>query len=175
MLDSCNIMDCSPAGSSSMDSSGQSTGGGCHFLSPGDIPHPGVEPRFPALQADDLPTELRGKPLFYCLNPPHTAAPGHPNRDITGQQPPSTHAQWPAPAPAPPLRITGRRRVGKGGQEGCPAWLGVGQGGADAAPEQTPPCLTPARTAAARADTHQHPRLILRSHTEHGPVETGGE
>ena len=28
------------------------------FPSPGDLPDPGIEPRSPALQADDLPTEL---------------------------------------------------------------------------------------------------------------------
>ena len=32
------------------------------FLSPGDLPDPGIEPRFPALQADALPSEPRGKP-----------------------------------------------------------------------------------------------------------------
>ena len=30
--------------------------------SPGDLPHPGIEPRSPALQADALPSELPGKP-----------------------------------------------------------------------------------------------------------------
>ena len=33
------------------------------FPSPGDLPNPGIEPRFPALQADSLPTELSGKPI----------------------------------------------------------------------------------------------------------------
>ena len=28
------------------------------FSSPGDLPYPGIEPRFPALQADSLLTEL---------------------------------------------------------------------------------------------------------------------
>ena len=32
------------------------------FLSPGDLPNPGIEPRSPALQAVSLPTELPGKP-----------------------------------------------------------------------------------------------------------------
>ena len=32
------------------------------FLSPGDLPNPGIEPRSPALQADSLPTEPPGKP-----------------------------------------------------------------------------------------------------------------
>ena len=32
------------------------------FPSPGDLPNPGIEPRFPALQADSLPAEPQGKP-----------------------------------------------------------------------------------------------------------------
>ena len=32
------------------------------FLSPGDLPDPGVEPRSPALQADALSSEPPGKP-----------------------------------------------------------------------------------------------------------------
>ena len=32
------------------------------FHSPGDLPNPGIEPRFPALQADSLPAEPPGKP-----------------------------------------------------------------------------------------------------------------
>jgi len=31
---------------------------GLPFPSPGDLPDTGIEPRSPALQADDLPTEL---------------------------------------------------------------------------------------------------------------------
>ena len=31
------------------------------FLSPGDLPNPGVKPRSPALQADSLAAELPGK------------------------------------------------------------------------------------------------------------------
>jgi len=32
------------------------------FLTPGDLPNPGIKPRSPALQADSLPSTLRGKP-----------------------------------------------------------------------------------------------------------------
>ena len=32
------------------------------FLSPGNLPNPGIEPRSPALQADSLPAEPQGKP-----------------------------------------------------------------------------------------------------------------
>ena len=35
---------------------------GLPFPSPGDLPDPGIEPRSPALQADTLPSEPRGKP-----------------------------------------------------------------------------------------------------------------
>ena len=31
--------------------------------SPGDLPHPGIEPGFSALQVDSLPAEIPGKPL----------------------------------------------------------------------------------------------------------------
>ena len=31
---------------------------GLPFPSPGDLPNPGLEPEFPELQADSLPTEL---------------------------------------------------------------------------------------------------------------------
>ena len=34
------------------------------FPSPGDLPHPGIEPRSLALQADSFPPEPQGKPLI---------------------------------------------------------------------------------------------------------------
>ena len=37
------------------------------FLSPGDLPEPGIEPVSLALQADFLPTELLGKPLHFLI------------------------------------------------------------------------------------------------------------
>ena len=61
-VNSCDPMDCSPPGSSVYgDSLGKNTGAGCQFPSTGDLSDPGIKPRFPALQADSLPTELRGK------------------------------------------------------------------------------------------------------------------
>ena len=49
---------------------------GLPFPSPGDLAHPGIEPRSPALQADTLPSEPQGKPKYYIypqasLMPPH--------------------------------------------------------------------------------------------------------
>ena len=35
---------------------------GLPFLSPGDLPKPGIKPRSPALQTDALPSEPPGKP-----------------------------------------------------------------------------------------------------------------
>ena len=60
----CDPMDCSPPGSSVFlllqYSPDKNTGMGCHFLLQGDLPHPGIEPRSPALQADSLTSEPPG-------------------------------------------------------------------------------------------------------------------
>ena len=44
-----------------MEFSRQQYCSGLPFPSPGDLPYPGIEPRFPALQADALLSELLGK------------------------------------------------------------------------------------------------------------------
>ena len=46
-----------------MEFSRQEYWSGLPFLSPGDLPDPGIEPRSPTLQADALPSEPPGKPL----------------------------------------------------------------------------------------------------------------
>ena len=48
----------------SVEFSKQECWSGLPFPSPGDLPHPGIEPGSPALQADSLPSELLGKPSF---------------------------------------------------------------------------------------------------------------
>ena len=59
----CDPMDCSPPGSSVHgDSPGKNTGVGCHALLQGDLPNPGIEPRFPTLQEDSLPLSHQGNP-----------------------------------------------------------------------------------------------------------------
>ena len=55
-------MDCSLPGSSVSGILQARILDGLPFPSPEDLPDPGMEPRSPALQADSLPTELRGKP-----------------------------------------------------------------------------------------------------------------
>ena len=54
----------------SMGFSRQEYWSGLPFLSPGDLPDPGIEPGSPALQADSLPPELQGKTeeLNMCQN-----------------------------------------------------------------------------------------------------------
>ncbi|KAM7234760.1 hypothetical protein CapIbe_013580, partial [Capra ibex] len=37
---------------------------GLPFPSPGDLPNPGIEPKFPAFQANSLPSEPPGNPTF---------------------------------------------------------------------------------------------------------------
>ena len=44
-----------------MEFSRQEYCSGLLFPSPGDFPHPGIEPRSPALQADVIPSEPPGK------------------------------------------------------------------------------------------------------------------
>ena len=46
----------------SMEFSRQEHWSGLPFLSPGDLPNPGIEPGSPALQAISLPAEPPGKP-----------------------------------------------------------------------------------------------------------------
>ena len=63
----CNPMDCTLPGSSvhqdppSKGFSRQEYWSGLPFPSPGDPPDPGIEPGFPALEADALPSEPPGK------------------------------------------------------------------------------------------------------------------
>ena len=50
--------------SPSMGFSRQGYWSGLPFPSPGDLPDPGIESGSPALQADALPSEPPGKPIF---------------------------------------------------------------------------------------------------------------
>ena len=58
----CDPMVPSPPGSS-MGFPRQKYWSGLPFPPPGDLPHPGIKPASPALQADSLPTEPPGKPV----------------------------------------------------------------------------------------------------------------
>ena len=56
--DSCDPWTVAHQAPLSMRFSRQEYWSGLPFPSPGDLPNPGIEPKSPALQADDLPTEL---------------------------------------------------------------------------------------------------------------------
>ena len=70
----CDPMDCSLPGTSVHgDSPGPNTGVGSLALLQGNFPNLGIEPRYPALQEDRLPTEPSGKPKstgVCCLSLP---------------------------------------------------------------------------------------------------------
>ena len=53
----------------SMEFSGLEYWSGLPFPSSGDLPDPGINPWFPALQADSLPSESPGTPLLMLLSP----------------------------------------------------------------------------------------------------------
>ena len=59
----CDPMDYSSQGS--MGFSRQEYWSGSPFPPPGYLPNPGIEPKYPALQADSLLPESPGKPLVY--------------------------------------------------------------------------------------------------------------
>ena len=64
-----NFMDCNLPGSSVVEFSRQEYWSGLPFPSPGDLPDPGIKPRFPVLQADSLPSEPPQKPSVFILAP----------------------------------------------------------------------------------------------------------
>ena len=102
----------------SMRFSRQGYWSGLPFLSPGDLPDPGIEPGTPALQANSLPIKLWGKPIHALGFPPIWNLPGlYPGpaffpEPILGFQPrlstwsgyPKLRCQWNwslSPRPAP--------------------------------------------------------------------------
>ena len=68
----CYLMDCSLPGSSVHGILQARLLKWVAIYSPGDLPDSGIEPRFPALQADSLPSEPPGKPMT-ILQIPSTA------------------------------------------------------------------------------------------------------
>ena len=64
----CDPMDCSPLAPLSIEFSRQEYWSGLPFPIPGDLPNPGIEPRFLTLQADSLLTKPPGKgKLLYLI------------------------------------------------------------------------------------------------------------
>ena len=75
MSNSCDPMTVACQASLFMGFLRQENWSGLPFLSPGDLPNPGIEPGSPALLADSLPSEPPMKPLKLILklvyNTPH--------------------------------------------------------------------------------------------------------
>ena len=61
----CDPVDCSLPGLSVHRISQAKYWSGLPFPPPGDLPHPGIEPASPALQADSLPLSHLGSPHFF--------------------------------------------------------------------------------------------------------------
>ena len=76
MSDSATLWTIAHQASLSMEFSRQEYWSGLQFPSPGDLPNPGIEPSFLALQADSLPIEPLGKP--FCVGASFRKEPGWP-------------------------------------------------------------------------------------------------
>ena len=79
-------------GSLSMELSRQEYWSRLPFPSPGDLPHPGIEPRPPALQADTLPSEPPGKPINLYM--PHQIGKISKTKREPWEQPVSGDLPW---------------------------------------------------------------------------------
>ena len=66
----CSPMDCRPPGPLSMGFSRQEHWSGLPCSPPGDLPHPGIEPRSPVLKADPLASEPPGRESLEGTNVP---------------------------------------------------------------------------------------------------------
>ena len=64
----CDPVDCSPPAPPPMGFSRQEYWSGLPFPSPGDLPNPGIEPRFLALQADTLTSEPPGNTVLFYIH-----------------------------------------------------------------------------------------------------------
>ena len=65
--------ECNPSGSSVHgDPPGKNTGVGCHVLLQGIFPTQGSKPMSPALQADSLPLNHQGSPLYLAVRSNYT-------------------------------------------------------------------------------------------------------
>ena len=76
----CDPVDCSPPGSTVHGNSpDNNAGASCHSLLQGIFPTPGIQPGFPALQTDSLPSEPPGKPQAFSgilqISPHRVACP----------------------------------------------------------------------------------------------------
>ena len=64
----CNSMDCCHQVALSIGFPRQEYWNGLSFPSLGDLPDTGIKPGSPALQAESLPSEPPGKPIYVCIH-----------------------------------------------------------------------------------------------------------
>ena len=83
------ISDCSPTGSSVHGISRQEYWSGQPFPSPGDLPDPGIKPRSPALQADQLLSEPPEKPKLRETDPLKNNTSLEAQQNVPQSQPPA--------------------------------------------------------------------------------------
>ena len=74
------------------------------FPSPGDLPNPGIEPKWPALKADSLPSEPPGKPQLYISSVQFS----HSVVSDSLRPHESQHAMPPCPSPTPGVHSDSR-------------------------------------------------------------------
>ena len=67
VVSDCDPMDVAHQAPLSVGFSREEYWSGLPFPSPGDLPNPGIEPRYPALQVDSLPSEPPGKPCYASI------------------------------------------------------------------------------------------------------------
>ena len=85
------------------NSPGKNTGVGCHCLLPGDLPNPGIKPRFPTWQTDSLPAEPPGKPKNTGVGSPSLLQGNLPNPGIEPGSPALHVDSLPTELPGKPL------------------------------------------------------------------------
>ena len=74
------------------------------FPSPGDLPNPGIEPKWPAWKADSLPSEPPGKPQLYISSVQFS----HSVLSDSLRPHESQHARPPCPSPTPGVHSNSR-------------------------------------------------------------------
>ena len=109
----CDPMDCSPPGSSVHGIPRQEYWSGLPFLSPGDLPDPGIEPGAPTLQADCFFNQLsyEGSPEVESSKHTHRVV----NLGISASSPVGKLRR--AARPWPRVRGCGWQVLGDGGRE----------------------------------------------------------
>ena len=105
----CDPMDCTACQALlSMGFSRQGYWSGLPFLSPGDLPEPGIEPGSPALQSDALPTDSQTSDLNSATLPypqAYSSSLAHQSEQLSFTCRPEVSQPWAISNPLPVLEI----------------------------------------------------------------------